>query len=102
MMAAKRDYLPASVPALKRIAAMAGQCVCATNGQLEIDGKPAAATLAHDAAARPLTHWRGCRHLVTGELFLLNADSPASFDSRYFGPVDESFVRARAVPLWTW
>lgn len=58
--------------------------------------------LAVDGKQRVLTSWEGCRLLLKGELFLLNSDAKASFDSRYFGPVDRSFVRALAVPLWTW
>jgi type IV secretory pathway protease TraF len=38
---------------------------------------------------------------MQGELFLLNSSHPASFDSRYFGPLDRSFVIGKAVPLWT-
>ena len=37
-----------------------------------------------------------------GELFLLSATNPASFDSRYFGPVAVSAVIGSAQPLWTW
>ena len=45
--------------------------------------------------------WAQCRQLVVDELFLLNVTNPASFDSRYFGPIDASFVVGRAVALWT-
>jgi type IV secretory pathway protease TraF len=33
-----------------------------------------------------------CRRLEPGELFLLSVTNPASFDSRYFGPVSASAV----------
>jgi type IV secretory pathway protease TraF len=39
---------------------------------------------------------------MRNELFLLNPDKLASFDSRYFGPVTVSRVWGRAIPLWTW
>ena len=99
--AAKRDYLPHHVPVLKRIAATAGQRVCVRDGAVLIDGASLATTLTLDGKRRPLTAWSHCRKLETGELFLLNASAPSSFDSRYFGPIDVSFVRGRAMLLWT-
>ena len=101
-LAAERGYLPSSVPALKQIAAMEGEPVCVRDGQVYIDDYVVAQTLPVDGKRRKLSAWDGCRALLTGELFLLNRDAKASFDSRYFGPVDRSFVRARASPLWTW
>ena len=99
--AAKRGYLPLGVPVLKRIVAMAGQRVCVAHGYVLIDGLPVARTRLFDGQQRPLRAWLHCRELLAGELFLLNVDSPASFDSRYFGPVDVSFVRGRATALET-
>lgn len=101
-LAAERGYLPSSVPALKQIAAMEGQPVCARDGRVYVDGYAVAQALAVDGKQRELPAWNGCRPLLEGELFLLNRGVKASFDSRYFGPVDRSFVRARAVSLWTW
>jgi conjugative transfer signal peptidase TraF len=99
--AAKRDYLPRHVPVLKRIAATAGQRVCVRDGTVLIDGASVATTLTRDGKRRSLIAWPHCRKLETGELFLLNASAPSSFDSRYFGPIDVSFVRGRAFLLWT-
>ena len=101
IFASTRDYLPRSVPILKQIAATAGQHVCVRDGVVYVDGIGVARTLGVDGRQRPLTAWPGCRRLVKDELFLLNPHHEASFDSRYFGPVDASFVRGRAVPLWT-
>jgi type IV secretory pathway protease TraF len=41
-----------------------------------------------------------CRRLEPGELFLLSVTNPASFDSRYFGPVSASAVIGVAHPVW--
>lgn len=100
--AAARGYLPQSVPVLKRIAAVAGQRVCVEDTTVSIDGKPLARALDRDGKERPLVAWKHCRTLQVSELFLLNPTHPASFDSRYFGPLDASFVRGRAIPVWTW
>jgi conjugative transfer signal peptidase TraF len=99
--AAKRDYLPRHVPVLKQIAAKVGQRVCVRGGAVLIDEAAVATTLTLDGKRRPLTAWPHCRRLESGELFLLNSSTPSSFDSRYFGPLDVSFVRGRASLLWT-
>jgi len=102
VLADQRDYLPKSVPILKRITAMDGQIVCALADGIAVDGVLIARTLAHDSAGRALDHWTGCRRLAVDELFLLNPDSAASFDSRYFGPIHRFQVVGKAIPLWTW
>jgi len=95
-LAAERGYLPRTVPVLKQVAAVAGQGVCVRSGVVYIDGAAVARTLDVDRQHRPLRPWDGCRVLLSHELFLLNPGNPASFDSRYFGPLDVSFVRGRA------
>jgi conjugative transfer signal peptidase TraF len=97
--AATRGYLPRSVPVLKQIAALAGQQVCVRSGSVYVDETAVARTQNEDGRHRPLTPWQACRLLVDGEIFLLNTANPASYDSRYFGPLDVSFVLGRAVHL---
>ncbi|MBV7460299.1 MULTISPECIES: S26 family signal peptidase [unclassified Acidovorax] len=101
-LAAQRGYLPTGVPLLKRIGAVAAQSVCVRAGGVRIDGMAVAAVLAEDGSGRLLSPWAQCRTLAVGELFLLSNVHPASFDSRYFGPVDASAVIGSAHPLWTW
>ncbi len=101
-LADRRQYLPQSVPILKRVGAVAGQSVCVRNRVLRIDRELPVRLLERDGLGRPLTPWRGCRELKLDELFLVSHDSPASFDSRYFGPIPRRLVIGRAVALWTW
>jgi conjugative transfer signal peptidase TraF len=101
-MAARRGYLPERIPLVKRIGAMSPQQVCVRGGIVHIDGVAQATALAVDRLGRRLPVWRQCRALHVGELFLLSTTNPASFDSRYFGPVTTSAVIGRARPLWTW
>ena len=68
--------------------------------QVRIDGVPAAAALPADRLGRPLPSLQLCRRLEPGELFLLSVTNPASFDSRYFGPVSASAVIGIAHPVW--
>ena len=99
-LAAQRGYLPARVPLLKRVGAIASQHVCVFDALVWIDGVPVAAVRPADRLGRPLPSWSQCRQLRPGELFLLSATNPASFDSRYFGPVSASAVIGVAHPVW--
>ncbi|MEB0139444.1 MULTISPECIES: S26 family signal peptidase [unclassified Undibacterium] len=101
-LAAQRGYLPEHIPLLKRIGAMSPQQVCIEKRIVRIDDIPVAGVHATDGRGRPLSAWQQCRQLHGGELFLLSATNPASFDSRYFGPVAVSAVIGSAQPLWTW
>ena len=101
-LAAQRDYLPLHVPLLKRVGAVAPQRACITGQVVRIDGHTAATALSVDRMGRPLHDWSQCRRLQADEVFLLSTANPASFDSRYFGPVDASDVIGRAHRLWTW
>jgi conjugative transfer signal peptidase TraF len=95
-----RGYLPAGVPLIKRVAAVAGGDVCAFNGTIIVNGKIVAHQRKADRAGRSLPRWNECRELAQGELFLLTK-ATESFDSRYFGPVLSAQVIGRLAPLWT-
>lgn len=99
-LAAQRGYLPARVPLLKRVGAVAPQHVCVFDALVWIDGVPVAAVRPADRLGRALPSWPQCRQLRPGELFLMSATNPASFDSRYFGPVSTSAVIGVAHPVW--
>lgn len=99
-LAAQRGYLPSHIPLLKRVGAVAPQHVCIEDGQVRIDGVPVAAVLPADSMGRSLLFWPQCRPLADGELFLLSATNPASFDSRYFGPIQASAVIGTAQPIY--
>ena len=101
-LAAQRGYLPAGIPLLKRIGALAPQRVCVDGASVRIDEVAVAAVMRADGRDRPLSAWSQCRRLAHGELFLLSSTNPASFDSRYFGPIRVSDVIGSAQPIWTW
>jgi len=101
-LAAQRGYLPTNVPVLKRVGAVAPQRVCVRDGVVRIEGNVAAITRSLDGEHRPLQAWRQCRCLKSDELFLLSDTNPASFDSRYFGPIAATAVLGVAHPIWTW
>lgn len=70
----------------KRVAAANGDTVCADDDDIEINTRTVAQRERRDAMGRSLPHWRGCRTLENGEVFLLG-ETHDSFDSRYFGVV---------------
>ena len=98
--AARRHYLPANVPLVKRVAAEPGDTVCALGAQIFVNGRRVARRLIRDGADRPMPWWTGCVTLRAGGMFLLMADSPASFDGRYFGPTNRSDIVGKATLLW--
>ncbi|MGV7120829.1 S26 family signal peptidase [Sphingopyxis sp. 550A] len=100
MFAARRHYLPANVPLVKRVVAAAGDEVCAVGARVMVNGRLVARRLDRDGAGQPMPWWSGCRALGPGEYFLLMADSPASFDGRYFGVTDAGDIVGRAQLLW--
>lgn len=101
-LAAERGYLPRGIPILKRIGATFGQRVCVQDRVVSIDERRQAFALRNDAQQRQLPTWGQCRVLHINEFFLLNPQRSASFDSRYFGPIERGAVLGRARPLWTW
>lgn len=99
-VAARRHYIPANVPLVKRVAAVPGDLVCAEGTQVSVNGRPLVSRLAADHLARPLPWWSGCQRLRGGALLLVMVDVPDSFDGRYFGPTRAADVVGRATPLW--
>ena len=100
MLAARRHYLPANVPLVKRAVAAEGDIVCAHDEHVSINGMPAVTRRVRDGAGRILPWWEGCRALRQGELFLLMADAQDSFDGRYFGVTGPGDVVGKARLIW--
>ena len=66
-----------------------------------IDGVVMSFARERDHLGRPLPDWQGCRLIADGEVFLMNWQSADSLDGRYFGPLPDTSILGRAVPLWT-
>ena len=96
----RRAYLPRAAYLLKPVSAVAGDRVCRLGPHIFVRRRLAALALRNDSNGRPMPTWHGCRTLQAGELFLL-AKHPASFDSRYFGPVRTERLVGRAELLWS-
>lgn len=97
---ARRGYLPRNVPMLKRVLALAGTTVCRSGTTIVAYDHAYGEALERDSFDRPLPVWQGCRRLRDGEAFFMNWQAEDSFDGRYFGPLPDTSIVARAVPLW--
>ena len=98
-LAAMRGYLPFSVPLVKRVAATHGSQVCALRTRIIVNGLTLAHRRKRDAEGRLMPWWTGCRRLRSGQFLLLNRPA-GSFDSRYFGPVENEAILGKALLLW--
>jgi conjugative transfer signal peptidase TraF len=99
IFAARRRYIPANVPLVKRVAAVPGDHVCAVGPVILVNGAPVAARRSVDGGGRPMPGWSGCVTLRNGAHLLLMY-TPDSFDGRYFGPTRRGDIVGEAYLLW--
>jgi type IV secretory pathway protease TraF len=96
---ASRGYLPQDVWLLKPIYAVHPSIVCRFGRYVLVDEKRVVKAKIMDKTHRLLPVWKGCKALKPDQYFVLGRHRD-SFDSRYFGPVDESQIVGSASPLW--
>ncbi len=99
LLGSARHYIPANVPLIKRVAATAGDRVCAAGADIAVNGLRVARRLDLDGAGRPMPRWSGCIVLGRSE-YLLLMPGAASFDGRYFGLTGESDIVGKVHLLW--
>lgn len=88
---ALRNYSDRSDRFIKRIAAVAGDHVCARGDRVAVGRHTVLMRQVRDGQGRALPAWSECRALRAGEFFLAG-DTDDSFDSRYWGPVSISDI----------
>ena len=93
-----RDFEEPRDRFIKRVAAIAGDRVCAEGDALTINGGSAIQRRAYDSAGAPLRRWNGCRALLEHEVLLLG-DAEQSFDGRYWGPINRNLIEGVWRPL---
>jgi conjugative transfer signal peptidase TraF len=99
-LAAERHYLPGNVPLVKRVAAVAGDWVCAEGDAIYVNESLVARRRHRDPSGRELPWWSDCRALEPGEAFLLMPGATSSFDGRYFGITQAHDIVGRASLIW--
>lgn len=91
-------------PLLKPIVAVAGDTVKVSPQGVAVNGRllPNSAARPFDTKHRPLPHWPfGEYRVPPGRLWVISSYNVRSFDSRYFGPVSASAIRAHLRPVLT-
>ena len=99
-LGAERRYLPGNVPLVKRVAATAGDRVCAAGEAVFVNGRLETLRRVRDPSGRPMPWWNGCETIAEGDLFLLAASVPEAFDGRYFGVTRREHVVGQARLVW--
>jgi conjugative transfer signal peptidase TraF len=106
MNSAARNYLvnklgyPKETMLIKRVAGLSGDLVCRQDNMITIN-KRTIFTAQSDRRGNYLAAWNGCRVLSPNQVFVLG-DHPASFDSRYFGPVSRNELAGTYRAAVTW
>ena len=92
-------------PVGKRIGALVGDAVEVTPDYVAVNGQrlPNSASRTRDTRRRNVPHIAfGTYEVADGEVWLFGEADPRSWDSRYFGAVPASAVRAELKPVITW
>ncbi len=89
------------MPALKPVAAIAGDEVCARATSISINGVIVAERRAQDNSGRDIPFWTECKTLTVGQVFLLSTYASDSFDGRYFGVSEPTDIIEKVAPVWT-
>ena len=95
----ERGWLKPDSYLIKPVVAINGDKVWITCGQVFVNGKSFGAIKKKDRQGLPLPSLAFKDKLSAGKIAVLQR-SDDSFDSRYFGPIDERQIIGRAVPIW--
>jgi conjugative transfer signal peptidase TraF len=110
-LAKDRGYLGAGhcpdgyAPMIKRVSGVAGDGVMVNEDGIQIDGKllPLSARKHADPHGRPLPKPDQAHYVLRpSQLWVMSDTNDHSFDSRYFGPIDRSWVVDVIRPSLTW
>jgi conjugative transfer signal peptidase TraF len=107
-MARERGYLSIAYcnvdHLLKRLAAVAGDHVTIDSSGVSVNGVllPNSSPLPSDAGGRPLEAFLLSDYILEpGQVLIMSEYNPASFDSRYFGPIDQTAIESVVWPVLT-
>ncbi len=98
LYASTRGYLPQNVWLLKPILAANPSIICRFGSHVFINGERVAKSKLADKMHRVMPVWKGCKVLTSTQYFVLGHHRD-SFDSRYFGPIEEKQVAGTAFSL---
>jgi conjugative transfer signal peptidase TraF len=84
---------------MKKLYGLPGDEVCIRDSAVWVNGQKTVNVIADYAPGKALPQLQFCRQLQPSEYFLIGDRVANSFDSRYFGPVPQKAIIARAVPI---
>jgi conjugative transfer signal peptidase TraF len=90
---------------MKRVVATNGDTVSMSDDGVRVNAEllPLSVPLRMDKAGRPLLRFGSSRFRLDSSNVLLMSDvTGASFDSRYFGPIDRRQIKTVITPVITW
>ncbi len=96
--ASSRGYLHQDVWLLKPIFAVQSSIICRFGSHVFVDGKHVANAKIMDKKHRFLPVWKGCKPLTSTQYFVLGRHRD-SFDSRYFGTIEQGQIVGTAFPF---
>ena len=96
--ASRRGYLLQNVWLLKPLFASHPSIICRFGSHVFVDGKHGAKAKIADKMRRVLPVWKGCKALSSTQYFVIGRHRD-SFDSRYFGPIENDQVVGTAFPV---
>lgn len=90
---------------MKRIVGVPGDLVAIDSSGVTVNGIRLvnSAPLRCDGGGRPMPAYALSHHVLgPGQVLLMSDYNPASFDSRYFGPLQATMIESVVTPLLTW
>jgi conjugative transfer signal peptidase TraF len=90
------------IPFVKPVVAVSGDVVELTDAEVRINGVTLAETVTHytDKEGRPVNPYpRGTYRVGPDEIWVVSNFAKRSFDSRYFGPIQRTEVKAVLQPI---
>jgi signal peptidase I len=84
---------------VKRVAGVAGDLIVSRDLDYFCNGKYLGKAKTHTMTGKPLMSYKTNGLIPDGTIFLMG-DSPDSFDSRYYGPMEIKHVKAIARPIF--
>jgi conjugative transfer signal peptidase TraF len=89
---------------MKKVLAINGDTISINHYGVQVNGYmlPYSKPISADALDRHLPYLNIAERLDNSELLLMTDQSPLSFDSRYFGPIAKSQIKAVIQPVFTW
>jgi len=97
-----RRWLPQGWPLIKYVGALHGETYSVDENSLYINGRYVGPVYSQDDEGHPLPQITGTHTVEPGTFLPLSTHISRSFDGRYFGTVELTSIKGKALPVWTY